>query len=156
MHIDILVIKGGKWIPIELKYKTKKSELWDSAECFSLKNHSAKDINCFLYLYDVQRIERVKKACPQFAEGHTIMLTNELPYRKPPVRSSCNYADFSLHDGAIKTGKTNWGEHTGTGTLRGCEGPIVLTGEYPITWKVYSEINKSPSGTFIVLVNQIV
>lgn len=156
MHIDILVIKGGKWIPIELKYKTRKCVLKDGEEQFALKDHSAKDVNCYLYLFDIHRIERIKKACPQFVEGYTVMLTNELSYSRPPMRSTCNYADFSLQEGAIKRGTMNWGKHTGPGTMRGCEAPIVLSGEYPITWNIYSKVDESVAGTFIVLVNRII
>ena len=156
MHIDILVIMNGRWIPIELKYKTRKGEFVDGQACFCLKDHSAKDVNCYLYLNDIQRIERVKRACSEFIEGYTVMLTNELSYRRPPTRSSCNYAQFSLHESAVKTGRMVWGEHTGAGTMRRCEAPIVLSGSYPLNWHYYSKIDESSAGTFIILTNQII
>ena len=155
MHIDILVITDGLWIPIELKYKTMKAKLADNGEVFSLKGHSAKDINCYLYLHDIQRIETVKGNCPDFAEGYTVMLTNDLAYTRPPARSSCNYADFSLHNGAVKHGTLDWGANTGDGTKHGCNNPINLMGSYPITWNHYSKIGDSPAGTFMVLINRI-
>jgi hypothetical protein len=40
--------------------------------------------------------------------------------------------------------------------MRGCEAPIVLSGEYPIAWNIYSKVDESIAGTFIVLVNQII
>ena len=53
MHIDILVFINNKWIPIELKYKTKNSkkeeEMRDqiTKEVFNLKNQGAKNISCY-------------------------------------------------------------------------------------------------------------
>ena len=54
MYIDILVIVKGIWYPFELKYKTRgnsdsKNELKydDNGYEFTLKNHSAHDINCY-------------------------------------------------------------------------------------------------------------
>ena len=44
MHIDILVIYDNKWIPIELKYKTKCCNKLINGEIFNLKNHGAKDV----------------------------------------------------------------------------------------------------------------
>ena len=72
------------------------------------------------------------------------------------MHSTCNYADFFFFLGAIKGGTMNWGENTGPGTMRGCEAPIVLSGEYPIAWNIYSKVDESIAGTFIVLVNQII
>ena len=67
MHIDILVFINNEWIPIELKYKTKKSKkekMTDqiTQEGFNLKNQGAKNIGCYLYLKDIERIERIKEA----------------------------------------------------------------------------------------------
>ena len=45
MHIDILVIIDNKWVPIELKYKTKGCSKVIDDETFILKNHGAKDVN---------------------------------------------------------------------------------------------------------------
>ena len=78
MHIDILVILDGKWIPIELKYKTKGCQKIVDGEYYDLKNHSAKDVNCYAYLKDIQRIESIKSNVSSFQEGYAILLTNEL------------------------------------------------------------------------------
>lgn len=40
-HIDILVMIEGKFIPIELKYKTLKKSLIVDDEEFTLRNHGA-------------------------------------------------------------------------------------------------------------------
>ena len=81
MHIDILVITDDqKWIPIELKYKTKKTQepiIWNNEE-YNLSNHSAKDQSCYRYVKDIQRIETVAMHEPlRFIEGYAVMLTND-------------------------------------------------------------------------------
>ena len=78
MHIDILVIIDNKWIPIEIKYKTKGCCKNIDNEIYNLKNHGAKDVNCYLYLKDIHRIEIIKENVPDFAEGYTVFVTNEL------------------------------------------------------------------------------
>ena len=155
MHIDILVIKDDKWIPIELKYKTKGCVKNLGGESFNLKNQGAKDIGCYLYLNDIQRIERIKMNVPSFAKGYTILLTNEQSYMKKPRKESCYYREFALTEGEIKKGILNWADNTGTGTKKGIDEPILLLGEYPIHWEKYSSVDNSNSGTFWYLVNTV-
>ena len=80
MHIDILVIIDNKCIPIELKYKTKGCTKIINKEIFNLKNHSAKDINCYLYLKDIERIEKIKEKDNLFNKGYAIFITNDMTY----------------------------------------------------------------------------
>ena len=140
MHIDILVITDEGWIPIELKYKTKGCTVKDGDDEYVLANHGAKDVNCYLYLKDLQRIEYIKKKLGEkFVEGYTVMLTNDLTYLKSSKEDTV-YADFSIHNGAIKTGEMKWGENASEGTKKGHEKPIVLEGKYPIHWNDYSKV----------------
>lgn len=143
MHIDILLksIVTGKWIPIELKYKTKACILQHNGEEFDLANHGAKDIGCYLYLNDVQRIEKIKAAKrDEFEKGYAVMLTNELSYTKPPRKNDCVYAAFCIDEGRIKHGTMGWSVAASAGTKRGIESDIVLDGSYLINWKDYSEL----------------
>ena len=80
IHIDILVIIDNKWIPIELKYKTKGCSKIVDNELFNLKNHSAKDINSYLYLKDIERIEKIKEKEISFEKGYTIFITMIMSY----------------------------------------------------------------------------
>lgn len=155
MHIDILVIVGNKRIPIELKYKTKGCEKTVNDEWYRLKNHSAKDVNCYLYLKDIQRIEYLRENDNRFLEGYTVFITNDLSYTKAPSRKGTVYEQFALTDGIMKKGVMDWAPKTSAGTKKGCETPIKLTSEYPIKWKEYSKIDETSTGTFMYLVNQI-
>lgn len=148
MHIDILLITNKGWIPIELKYKTKGCKIKIDNETYILANHSAKDVNCYLYLKDIQRIERIQEQAPSFIEGYTVMLTNEPAYLNMPSKENCVYSDFSLHEGAIKSGTMKWSEKTGVGTKKGNESPITLKGEYTVHWQQYCKVNETTSGTF--------
>ena len=156
LHLDILVILEGKWIPIELKYTTKKCIKNIDEELYILKEHGAKDQGCYNYLKDIMRIEEFRAKSNKFIEGYTIKITSEISYLKPPIKEMCTYASFSIHEGSVKTGNMEWSINTGVGTKKGLENPIVLTDIYPIHWKMYSKIDDTNSGTFMYLVNTII
>ena len=107
LHLDILVILDGKWIPIELKYTTKKCIKTINDEVYVLKEQGAKDQVCYNYLKDIMRIEEFRDKTSKFIEGYTIKITSEMSYLKPPTKVNCTYAEFSIEEGSIKTGCTN-------------------------------------------------
>ncbi|MDY5616730.1 MAG: hypothetical protein SPF34_07520 [Helicobacter sp.] len=164
MHIDILVFISNKWIPIELKYKTKnskKEEMIDkkTQEVFNLKDQGAKDISCYLYLKDIMRIESIKEQEKNnFKEGYAVFLTNDKIYLKSPQKNDCVYKEFSLENGITKHGELKWAEHTGAGTKKGIEEPIKLKGIYKMEWKEFSNVDKErkSDGTFYYLVTKII
>ena len=157
MHIDILVIQDNKWIPIELKYKTKKCQILVDNDEYNLKEHSAKDQNCYRYLKDIQRIEEIKQNEKCFEKGYAIFLTNDEGYKKKP-RSNSNYEAFSLENGIEKMGSLDWSKKTSAGTKKGCEDKINLKQKYKIEWKDFSSVNTTePSGQtkFSYIINEI-
>ena len=150
VHIDILVVVEGGFIPIELKYKTRGTDnIAVNGIQYHLKNHGAKDVNCYKYLYDIQRIEEFRDKGDSFVEGYTIFITNETSYKKAPTKKDCVYAAFSLEEGITKTGNMDWSPEASEGTKKGCENPINLAGTYLIHWDDYSCIDTSKEGTFI-------
>ena len=155
MHIDILVIINNKWIPIELKYKTRKCKIKVDGEEFNLKNHGAKDINCYAYLKDIQRIEKVRNSVSNFIMGYTVFITNDLTYTKSPIKENCIYKAFSIHEGVIKKGKMCWTKGASEGTKKGCEDPITLEDSYKMNWSDYSTIDNTNTGNFVYLINKI-
>ena len=86
LHLDILVILDGKWIPIELKYTTKKCIKTINDEVYVLKEQGAKDQGCYNYLKDIMRIEEFRDKSNNFIEGYTIKITSEISYLKPPTK----------------------------------------------------------------------
>lgn len=157
IHIDILVIIDGMWIPIELKYKTKNCIKNINGETFRLKEQGARDIGCYLYLHDIERVEEIRDHVPNFATGYTIMLTNELNYSRPPRRANCIYTNFSLHEGEVKPANCvlDWNTDSNAGTKKRHPYPIKLQNSYPMHWETYSQIDDTNTGTFIYLINRI-
>ena len=135
MHIDILVIMNNKWYPIELKYKTKGCKKVIDDEIFILKNHGAKDVNSYLYLKDIMRIEKIRDNVKEFDKGYTMFITNDISYTKKPIKDNCVYKQFSLEDKIVKSGKMFWEKTASKGTMMNCEKPIILKDSYNINWK---------------------
>lgn len=161
MHIDILVIFNKKWIPIELKYKTKKIEYDEDGCHYNLKEQSAQDCGCYDYIKDISRIEKIREEKKsKFKAGYTIFITNDELYKKGPRSNNVSYAQFSLKDGRENglSGKLNWnkdinGERTN---------PIELKSKYNIEWNDFSQLELEPenseyknSKNFYILYNKI-
>ncbi len=153
MHIDILVVIDNKWIPIELKYKTKICSKIVDNEIYNLKNQSASDLGCYYYLKDIERIEKIKNKEKLFSKGYTIFLTNDMIYING-LKDYNNYNEFSLKNGNIKNGIMNF-KREPKGISKADKEIINLNGKYKIDWKDYSFIDNSNSGTFKILVNEI-
>ena len=145
MHIDILVIIDNKWFPIELKYKTKKDVVEDyDGENYSLKYHGAKDINCYAYIKDIQRIEKIRDnlnnndSYPDFGKGYTIFITNDESYTKKP-REDAYYREFSLDNGRKTKNKMSWDNRASKGTIGNRDKSIKLSDTYTIKWEDYND-----------------
>ena len=148
MYIDIVVFEGDQMIPIELKYKTRKTDKVVDGERFVLKSHSAQDLGRYDFLKDVQRIEFIKQHFKNFAEGYAILLTNDPSYLSAP-RTNASYSAFSIANNDIKTGSLRWAD--GSKAVKGREG-IDLLGEYPMQWGEYSRIDDTETVSQLVVV----
>lgn len=139
---DILVIMDNKYYPIEVKYSKKNSS-------------DALNEKCYNYLYDIQKIEEFRDKEPLFEKGYTIFLTNNAFYSKPPTNENKYYAEFSIHEGAIKTGSMNW--KSGSAKLKddNYKNPITLKGNYTMNWKITRKIIDEKASIFMYLVNEI-
>lgn len=152
IHIDILVMIGDEWYPIELKYKTIGFMMTCDGEEYKLKSHVAQDLGRYDYLKDVQRIERLEQSMPSFKKGYSLLLTNDPAYWNNTNRSDTVYEEFKLSENMIKTGRLSWASHAGKGTIKGREESITLTGKYTICWENYSEFYNERSGIFKYLI----
>lgn len=82
IYIDIVIISGEKYYPIELKYRTKKYVFEFDNEKYELSSQGARDNGCYGYLRDVCRINEFKdKIGKKFGGGITIFLTNDDNYK---------------------------------------------------------------------------
>ena len=155
-HIDILVRKEGKCIPIELKYKTLKKSLTLNDEEFTLRNHGAQDLGKYDYIKDIVRVETLLLEDSRFMEGYAIMLTNDPSYWNGSTKENICCAAFDIGDNKDIKGSLEWAEHTGAGTMKNREKPLVLLGEYKMKWYDYSYFDEDRNGTFKYLMAKVV
>lgn len=147
MHIDILIIYNSKWYPIELKYKTE--ELDNEKDVF-LKKQGARDQGRCNFLWDISRIEQLKKAYPDnFAKGFVIFITNDKKYTEN-VKNSVD-EKFSLGEGRniLANEELSWNTDN-KGTIGGCPVKIIFEHNYTISWTEFMEIELQ-NGRFFIL-----
>ncbi len=105
MRMDIVVSKDGEFLPIELKYKTKKhskrilrfdEQLNENVEV--LKTHGAQDLGMYDFWKDVRRIELVRNRFDAVKNGLAVFVTNDKQYISPS-REASNNRQFSMEEG---------------------------------------------------------
>lgn len=142
-YIDIVVCYNDEVIPIELKYKTKEVHILWRDELYDLKKHMGQSKVRYDCLKDIQRIENFStnndSSHYKFLKGYIIWLTNDKSYWESECATrKCQ--EFSIKEGAIKSGEMNWCENPALGTIKGRKEAINLTGEYKIEWKRYKNL----------------
>ena len=150
MFLDIWLPVEG--VAIELKYATRKVELFHDGESFLLKDHGAQDIRRHDFVLDVQRLETVRSRGKMCKEGYAIFLTNDSSYWKVPNRRNTVDAAFRIHDGREVSGALAWATNAGQGTIKGRESAILLRGSYRLRWQDFSMFPLKPYGQFRHLV----
>lgn len=141
MHIDIMVSLDDRCIPIELKYKTAKFEWTDiKGERYNLRNHGAQPLGRYDFIKDVRRLEVLSDKLTNCQEGYAIWLTNDKSYLNLPSRDNAISKEFSVHHGAIKTGRLEWSEKAGAETTKNRKDKIRLKNSYNIKWHPYSTV----------------
>ncbi len=117
-YIDIWIQYDGKVYPIELKYATKAAvvEDFDRQQVMTV-NQYAYDITRFGYLYDIHRIERIKKCLVnteglEFGRGFAIILTNDANYYNAPEDipriAKTRDANFRIHQNNTPPKEVKW------------------------------------------------
>ena len=111
IYIDIVVRKAEEYLPVELKYKTKKVEQKISCfgeelkqKCEVMKNQGAQDIGKYGFWKDVSRVELVRKRFKSIKNGIAVFLTNDNYYLKSG-REDSNCIQFSMTEGVHKRDK---------------------------------------------------
>lgn len=105
LKLDILLRKGAEFLPVELKYKTKKhsKQLTRFNEHLDrqvdvLKNQGAQDLGMYDFWKDVRRVELVCKRFSAVKNGLAVFMTNDRQYLNPS-RESSNNRLFSMEEG---------------------------------------------------------
>lgn len=141
ISIDIVVEKEGKFVPVEIKYKTESQEtnyqLFGTNVNITLAEHAAINNACYDFWKDVKRIEIIKESFQDVVEGGlVIFVTNHSRYWKGP-REHSNYFEFNVKD--VRTVQTNdrgmiclsW---RGNGFHETRTPKIELRNNYTLTW----------------------
>ena len=111
MRMDIVVSRGEEFLPIELKYKTKKhskricrfgEQLNSDVEV--LKNQGAQDLGMYDFWKDVRRVELVRNRFAAVKGGLAVFVTNDRQYLSAS-RDSSNNRLFSMEEGTHSTEK---------------------------------------------------
>ena len=154
-----LWIKGDQTSAIELKYKTRKLDVNVKGESFNLLDQAAQDLGRYDFLKDIERLENIVSIHDN-VKGYAIILTNDSAYWKTPSTRQQDppggYGNkFRIHEGEILNGELDWRPETSSGTMRGREKPIKLTGTYKLSWKDYSQVSSTSYGKFRYLFLEI-
>ena len=138
LKLDILLRKGGEFLPVELKYKTKKhnKRLLRFNEQLSvdvevLKNQGAQDLGMYDFWKDVRRVELVQNRFAAVKNGLVVFVTNDKQYLNAS-RETSNNRLFNMEEGSHGTIK-HWQqpESSCAKTHPGFD----LDNEYTIHWK---------------------
>lgn len=99
--IDVVIIESnGHVIPIELKYKTKKTELLHNSEEYLLTNHGANDMGRYSFRKDIFRIEQYLTITENCSSGYVLIISNDKSYYSDDVSQKNNFDKFlSFHNG---------------------------------------------------------
>ena len=113
LRMDVVVRRGDEYIPIELKYKTKRvtktlPRFGESVkeEVEVMKDQGAQDLGMYDFWKDVRRIELVRKRFKKIKNGLAVFVTNDERYKKPS-RLESNHANMSMTEG-IHSSKKHW------------------------------------------------
>jgi len=154
MYLDIFILDKTAEIRfgIELKYKTRAASFNVGVETFTLKNHGASDINCYLFIKDICRLEKLI-IDDVIDEGYAVLVTNDPSYKLNSHRET-NASAFRIYHGRNLNGTLMWGPKTGAGTMKGNEDPLELRNAYRLKWDELTSGNH-PEPSFHGLIVQV-
>ncbi|MDK9690876.1 hypothetical protein [Azospira sp.] len=137
VHLDLLVQSDGEELAIELKYKTRLSNLTYAGEDFLLRNQSAQDLGRYDFIKDVGRLEVYTQA-HRGSSGVAIFLTNDQTYWNPSKKHNAVDSAFRIHEGRVLQGHAAWGDGAADGTTDKRQDVLTLRHTYQVNWSDYS------------------
>jgi len=135
LYIDVVVRRGAAYIPIELKYPTKKiarrikrfgEQLQEDITI--VKTQGAHNIGMYSFWKDVRRMELVKKRFASVAAGFTVWLTND-PAFWSTHRETATSREMTAEDGVHGRSRC-WHDSSLSANHPG----FFLDNEYNIQW----------------------
>lgn len=144
MKVDIVVCKDDKFVPIELKYKTKEinngSLYRFGEECKGIqivKNQAAQNISKYDFWKDVRRLEILKKKFKNIHGGICLFLTNDSSYQNQ-TSENAKCKNFSMAPFPCHGKEMNW-----QGDAPKSRPNFSLDSTYRTSWKNVSLIGLS-------------
>ena len=145
LKLDILLRKGTEFLPVELKYKTKKhsKQLLRFGEHLErnvdvLKNQGAQDLGMYDFWKDVRRVELVRRRFDSVKNGLAVFVTNDKQYLHPCRETSNNY-HFCMSEGLHGTNR-HW--QRPDSSCAGSHPDFNLDKEYYVHWEcnIYEDV----------------
>jgi hypothetical protein len=102
ISVDIVVRIDNDYIPIEIKYKTKRQifphHVFGTQTNVELAEQGAQNEGCYSFWKDIKRIEIFQETFNLNNSGLVLFITNDLSYLRQP-RAEVQYGPFSIHQG---------------------------------------------------------
>lgn len=102
ISVDMVIRVENNYIPIEIKYKTKRQtfphHVFGFLTYVELAKQGARNEGCYSFWKDIKRIELLQETCNLNYAGLVLFITNDLSYLNPP-RTDVQYGPFSIHNG---------------------------------------------------------
>lgn len=143
LHIDIVVEKDGKYLPIELKYHTnslgkKNADTTRFGQSIGpieiIKTQNATNLSLYNSWKDVCRLELLEKKFKNVVGGIALTVTNTPLYWKKTKSSSAAYLPFTMTEGATRRGIMNWEGEISKKSLKTHPNGFQLIGSYTCNW----------------------
>ena len=138
IYIDIVIVSGNKYFPVEIKYKTicqmVPLKLFGTPSPVVLGHHGAQNIGCYDFWKDIKRLELFEEKFESVGQGIMLFVTNDESYLKIPRNNEVGYAQFSIHEYRIvESGQIlDW---NGALTISVNRPPITLNNSYILNWR---------------------
>ena len=88
IYIDIVIVSGNKYYPVEIKYKTISQtvplKLFGTPSPVTLGHHGAQNIGCYDFWKDIKRLELFEENFENVEQGIMLFVTNDPSYLQPP------------------------------------------------------------------------
>jgi len=113
ISVDIVVEKNNLYLPIEIKYKTKRQLfphfIFGSLTNVELAEQGAQNEGCYSFWKDIKRIETINSTFHNTEIGLVLFITNDSSYERLP-RQGVQYGPFSIHQNRQVPAETflNW------------------------------------------------
>jgi hypothetical protein len=144
IELDLLIELDGARLGAELKYLRRGMTAEVDGERF-ISSTGADDHGRYFALEDLARIERL--VAEQILDSGALLVLTNVPnvWEAPSSRRRVLYDAFRIHDGHVLAGTMSWGDGGAKGGRPpGATGNVRLRDAYPLRWRDYSTVEKSP------------